>query len=236
MFQEKPEGKQTRKLKIICFHGFGTNGEMMKTQMRHLYHLMQPYADLVFPNGSKVTSKSLVVDPAVHKFIGEALSYSWFDYRNLPEAELVQTSIDYMEALLEAEGPFDGMIGFSQGGAFVHLMILALSQGMFRNKRMNQMRFAILICTAVWKWNSIELKGDVHPIDFPTFHFMSKSDFLYQLSVASTTRFVNPYIMHHGEGHKIPRIGMENFKELMQFVNKAMKVPSNKPKAVEAKL
>jgi hypothetical protein len=84
MFDPKLPKKFSRKLKIVCFHGFGTNGDMMRAQMRHLNRLMEPYADLYFPNGSKVASKSLVVDPAVHKFIGEGLSYSWFDYRNLP--------------------------------------------------------------------------------------------------------------------------------------------------------
>ena len=62
-----------------------------------------------------------------------------------------------MEELLEKEGPFDGMIGFSQGGAFAHLMILAYMRGLFRNERMKQMRFAIFICSSAWNWSSIEL-------------------------------------------------------------------------------
>jgi hypothetical protein len=114
------------------------------------------------------------------------------------------------------------MIGFSQGGAFVHLMIVALALGLFKNPKINSMRFAILICTSAWKWNSIESKYNVHPLEFPTFHFMSKSDFMYSMSMATTVKFIKPEIMHHTEGHKIPRIGMEDFLVLFEFVKNAM--------------
>lgn len=194
----EPSTRPQRKLRVVCFHGFGTNGEMMKAQMRHLSRLMEPYAELVFPNGPNVVSKSLVVDPAVHKFIGEALSYSWFNYRNLSGPQLIQASINYIEKLSAEEGPFDGMIGFSQGGAFVHLIILAIKLGLIKSDAIKNMRFAILICTAAWKWNDIELKTEVHPLDFPTLHLVSKSDFLYMASMASTVKFVRPQIMHHG--------------------------------------
>lgn len=82
-FEGKLPDKLSRKLRILCFHGFGTNGEMMRSQMRHLYKLMEPYADLIFPDGPKEVAKALVIDPAVHRHLGEKHSYSWFDYRNL---------------------------------------------------------------------------------------------------------------------------------------------------------
>jgi hypothetical protein len=52
---------------------------------------------------------------------------------------------------------------------------------------------------------------------------MSKSDFLYWMSVATTAKFINPVVMHHTEGHKIPRIGMEHFVLLLEFVKQSMR-------------
>lgn len=60
-----------------------------------------------------------------------------------------------MEVLLEKYGPVDGMIGFSQGGAFVHLMLVLIKLGMLKSPFAQQIRFAILICTAGWKWNTL---------------------------------------------------------------------------------
>ena len=131
--RSKEQFRPEKKLRIACFHGFGTNGEMMKVQMRHLSRLMEPYAEFIFLDGSHITEKSLVVDPAVHKLIGEANSYSWFNYRNMSEPQLIEASVRHMEGLLEKHGPLDGMIGFSQGCAFVHLMLMALNEGMFRS-------------------------------------------------------------------------------------------------------
>lgn len=40
--------------------------------------------------------------------------------------------------------------------------------------------------------------------------------------MATTAKFIGPVVMHHTEGHKIPRIGMEHFVVLFDFVRKAM--------------
>lgn len=74
---------------------------MMRAQMRHLSRLIDPYADLVFANGPKIVSKALITDPAVHKFMGDKPSYSWFDYRNKNEKELIELSVALLDNFID---------------------------------------------------------------------------------------------------------------------------------------
>jgi hypothetical protein len=60
-----------------------------------------------------------------------------------------------MDELLEKYGPVDGLIGFSQGGAFVHLILILIKLNMLKNPLSKQIKFAIFICTAGWKWNTL---------------------------------------------------------------------------------
>jgi hypothetical protein len=42
---------ENKKLKILCFHGFGTNNIFMEKQMKHVNKLLSTYADCVYLNG-----------------------------------------------------------------------------------------------------------------------------------------------------------------------------------------
>ena len=45
-------------------------------------------------------------------------------YYNLPTHDLVKAAQEYIEEIIEEEGPFDGVIGFSQGAALASSLIL----------------------------------------------------------------------------------------------------------------
>ena len=59
-------------------------------------------------------------------------------------------------------------------------------------------------------------------IDFPTLHIVSKSDFTIRASSNAAVRYLNPTILFHGEGHKVPRLSNEDFLVFMKFIKAAM--------------
>ena len=75
------------KLKILCFHGFGTNADFMKKQMKHVNRLLSVYADCVYLNGPYPVNPNLV-EEAVTNLTVNANLYSWFEYKSFTEKEV----------------------------------------------------------------------------------------------------------------------------------------------------
>ena len=211
-----------RKLRIACFHGFGTNGDFMKLQMKHINKLLAPFADCVYLNGFNTVNKNFV-EEAVTNITKDASLYSWFEYKSSTEKELVDITLKNVAILLDEHGPFDGMIGFSQGGSMVNFLILLKTLGLLKHQHLDKIKFGILICGIMWRWKVID--PELKVIGFPTLHMVSKSDFCYRVSLNASVKYVNPVVIHHGEGHKIPRLSQEDFNLVMRFIQKAMKEP-----------
>ena len=194
---------ERRKLKIACFHGFGTNSTFMEMQMRHVNKLLSTYADCVYINGPYKANPH-IVEEAITNVTENATLYSWFEYKSHTEREVFDAAISNASKILDAHGPFDGMIGFSQGGAMAHFIVMAKSKGLLKHRYLDNIKFAIFIGSVWWRFREIE--PSMSMIDFPTLHIVSKSDFALRNASNATVRYLNPILMHHGEGHKIPRL------------------------------
>ena len=48
------------------------------------------------------------------------------------------------------------MIGFSQGGAMLHLIILLKAKGLLKHKYLENVKFAVFICAVWWRFKYIE--------------------------------------------------------------------------------
>ena len=44
------------------------------------------------------------------------------------------------------------MIGFSQGGAVVHFMLLLKEKGILKHKNLEKVKFAIFVCGVWWRF------------------------------------------------------------------------------------
>ncbi|KAK4160648.1 putative serine hydrolase [Cladorrhinum sp. PSN259] len=101
------------KPKILLLHGSGTNPIIFKTQSRKLAALISPEFELVYLTGFHERGPGPGVLPF---FEGAEPYYKWLSDDTLEEEELHWTS--GLEQLLEEyddNGPFAGVIGFSQG-------------------------------------------------------------------------------------------------------------------------
>ena len=89
-----------RKLKILCFHGFGTNGDFMKLQLKHINKLLSPFADCIYLNGFYNVNPNLV-ESAVTNITNEAPLYSWFEYKLTSEKQIMEESIKNIISILD---------------------------------------------------------------------------------------------------------------------------------------
>ncbi|KAE8376661.1 DUF341 domain-containing protein [Aspergillus bertholletiae] len=94
---------------ILCLHGVGSSGAILEKQMSNLRRELDPSFELVFVDGSFECKRG----PGVSEYQpGPYFSHT----RGYSPADIAQ-AVGYLEEILEAEGPFDGIFGFSQGAA-----------------------------------------------------------------------------------------------------------------------
>ncbi|KAM5436780.1 hypothetical protein McanMca71_001894 [Microsporum canis] len=96
-------------MRILCLHGVGSSGAVLEAQMANLQRELDPSFELVFVDGPFECERG----PGVPEYIsGPFYSHT----QGYSPAQIAQ-AVDYLEDLLEDEGPFDGIFGFSQGAA-----------------------------------------------------------------------------------------------------------------------
>ncbi|XP_050905401.1 esterase FUS5 isoform X7 [Lathyrus oleraceus] len=99
------------KPRILCFHGFRTSGQILKKLVSRWPETVLQKLDLVFIDGQFPAQGKSDVEG-----IFDPPYYEWFqanedftEYRNFEEC------LTYVEDYMLENGPFDGVLGFSQG-------------------------------------------------------------------------------------------------------------------------
>lgn len=123
--------------RLLCLHSFRTSGPIMKDQMFNFSNfgeqLERAGYDLEFLNApylcneedeKKVYSQVKIAFPRHKKY------YEWYNAsEDKTEYHRLDETIAYLEKMLEQKGPFDGLVGFSQGGSLAHLMAYLQATG-----------------------------------------------------------------------------------------------------------
>uniref|UniRef100_A0A8D0L5K3 Esterase OVCA2 n=1 Tax=Sphenodon punctatus TaxID=8508 RepID=A0A8D0L5K3_SPHPU len=113
----------------------------------------------------------------------------------------LEESLDAVAKVFAEQGPFDGLVGFSQGAALVAMLCTLQQQGDTRFP----FDFAIII--AGFK-SQAAAHGSYYqePIVVPTLHVLGETDRVIpaQMSRELASHFADPTILTHPGGHFIP--------------------------------
>lgn len=211
-------------LKVLCLHGKFQSGDIFLRQTGAFRKSLNNIIDFHF-----VTSPHQTESPneTSHQGLGTSDPvYTWWvgrDPTTGPDGEVTfksyegqDESIAVIDEYIAAHGPFDGILGFSQGG------ILA---SMLANSK--RFKFAI-ICGSLLPGPQTSLDlihGADSPIEIPTLHFYGAKDTIipYTRSIALANVWlaceifgpeyiymkrqerVNSFRFDHGGGHTVPR-------------------------------
>ncbi|KAL8170783.1 hypothetical protein V2J09_022587 [Rumex salicifolius] len=183
----------SRKLRILCLHGFRQNASSFKGRTASLAKKLKSIAELVFVNAPyelpfvyqpirkdnepclpkqdppplKSCNKKyawLVAD-SFHSRSQEEwdktdMAFDALQYRQ--QTEGFEESLSYLKSVFSQQGPFDGILGFSQGAAMTAL--ICAERG--RLEQEMGLRFAIM-CSGF----AVNLSGsEKSPINFPSLH------------------------------------------------------------------
>ena len=119
--------------KVLCLHGWRTNGEILSMQMASLQAnttMDCVFIDAPFPGRGDP-------DKGIALFYPDRPYYEWF-YRakqddandssasNLKASDIyenLEESIKFLKNHIESNGPYDGLLGFSQGASMVTRLV-----------------------------------------------------------------------------------------------------------------
>ncbi|XP_020709145.2 esterase CG5412 isoform X1 [Athalia rosae] len=144
----------------------------------------------------------------------------WFNNSNTefkatnrsPEAVGFQESVQMIERIFKEQGPFDGILGFSQGAAFAAILC-AMQQKKLSSIRFN---FAVMI-------SGFKSRCESHSVfyteclDIPSLHVYGTGDQIVppEMPQELTKLFANPITLTHVGGHYVP--GDKNlYKEFLE--------------------
>ncbi|KAH9897332.1 ef-hand calcium-binding domain protein [Xylariomycetidae sp. FL2044] len=117
-------------MRVLCLHGAGTNADIFERQTSALrYHLKNDNIEFVYVDGEYDARPAPEISPL---YPGPYYAYyDWdpYDAPMRPPLETLADSHEYLASLLLPEdeggmGPFDGILGFSQGAALAMSYLL----------------------------------------------------------------------------------------------------------------
>ena len=120
----------------------------------------------------------------------------------------MEKSLAMLEEYIAEHGPFDGLLGFSQGGVLASFLLAAQHRGQALQQH-PPFRVAILIASM-----SNRSAPHFHDIPIPTVHVVGDTDPLDPRIVTMTEKWRNPVVIRHEGGHKVPNLNAEQLATL----------------------
>ncbi|XP_016200568.1 esterase AGAP003155 [Arachis ipaensis] len=217
---------QQRNPRVLCFHGYRTSGKILKKSIMSRWpEIVTQKLQLVFLDGKfPAHAKSAVGG------VSDPPYYEWF--RTNEDLSLVsnfEECVAYIEDYMVKNGPFDGLLGFSQGALVASALPGMQAQGVALAK-VDKIKFLILISGAKFGGNKYEMpklasNAFSDPIDCPSLHFIGEWDFQKPESIALLQAFRDPIVIRHPRGHTIPKLDDKSLEIMVGFIENIKKIP-----------
>ncbi|PNT74546.1 hypothetical protein BRADI_1g17243v3 [Brachypodium distachyon] len=204
--------EEEKKFKVLCLHGFRTSGSFLKKQISkwhpsilHLFEMVFP--DGIFPAGGKSDIEGIFPPPY----------FEWFQFdKEFTKYTNLEECISYLCDYMVKNGPFDGLLGFSQGATLSALLIGYQAQGKVLNDH-PPIKFMVSVSGSKFRDPSICNVAYKELIKARSVHFIGDKDWLKLPSEELAAAFAGPLIIRHPQGHTVPRLDEESVKQLSEW-------------------
>ncbi|XAR69781.1 Dihydrofolate reductase [Bertholletia excelsa] len=227
------EGSEERRMKILCLHGFRTSGSFLRKQISKwdpsiFAHFHLEFPDGLYPAGGKADIEGIFPPPYFEWF---QFNEDFTEYTNLEEC------IHHLCQYMTVKGPFDGLLGFSQGATLSALLLGYQAQGKVL-KDHPPLKLFVSISGAKFRDPSICDVAYKDPIKVKSVHFIGDKDWLKLPSEELATAFHNPLIVRHPQGHTVPRLDEAAIEKLHNWIRDIISPPhqSNGKDATDLKV
>ncbi|KAL5558551.1 hypothetical protein UlMin_034762 [Ulmus minor] len=204
-----------KKPRFLCLHGFRTSAEILKKQVGKWPQSVLDQIDLVFLDGPFPAQGKSDVEG-----VFDPPYYEWFQFnKEFTEYTNFEEGLQYIEDFMIKNGPFDGLLGFSQGAILSAGLPGLQAKGVALTK-VPKIRFLIIIGGAKLKSPTVAEKAYSSPIRCPSLHFLGEMDFLKPYGLELLESCVDPVVIHHPKGHTVPRIDEKGLETMNSFLEK----------------
>ncbi|KAJ5203744.1 uncharacterized protein N7498_004623 [Penicillium cinerascens] len=208
-------------MRFLCLHGAGTNGEIFEIQTGGIRQQLEKKGHTFkFVNGK--------MDAAVESELEGVVDGPFYNHYprdpTLPSAHLVE-AFEHIRNLIITKGPFDAVMGFSQGGALAAALIAHHSKT--HPSEPPLFRAAVFICSGA-PWESAGLayispQPDTYSIAIPTAHIVGKTDPLYpeSMKLYGLCEPSKAAFYDHGSKHMVP-FDKENTEQMTRVIEQTV--------------
>ncbi|XP_064480897.1 esterase OVCA2-like isoform X2 [Ornithodoros turicata] len=193
---------------VLCLHGYGQNAKVFASKIGAFRKATKSLLDLEFIDAPNV------LPPRCENGIQEGDRCAWW-YSMSDDTvtclELSHKSIVFersINAIREAwisHGPFDGILGFSQGATMVTFVLFLQALG----KIQSNFRFAVMIAGGESRSLYWDVVCEPSLVTIPTLHIIGENDSIVpkEVSCGALQHFSSPSVLFHPGGHYIPGSG-----------------------------
>ncbi|KAJ8984403.1 hypothetical protein NQ317_003986 [Molorchus minor] len=210
-----------QKLKILAIHGYRQNAVTFKAKtgsFRKMVHKWAQFTYITAPHKVILVDDSNDINNVDEPNIGQSKDeeqYGWFfnrddnTFRGIRKggpAIGFEESVKLVEHVFETDGPFDGLLGFSQGACFVGLLCDMQQRGLIN------LNFKFAIMSSGFKSGSLpHSKYYSDRINLASLHIFGENDNIIptEMSVALSSCFDEPMIVRHPGGHYLPATAVQ---------------------------
>ncbi|KAK9876345.1 hypothetical protein WA026_012654 [Henosepilachna vigintioctopunctata] len=203
------------KLKILALHGYRQNAVKFLNETKNFCEAFSQWAEFVYITAPH---QVVLVDNPDNLLMGEKLEKGqrgWFfnrrnktnrGIRNGGPAIGFNDTVRVIEEVFRDAGPFDGILGFSQGACLAGILSNLQQSGLIKAK----FNFAIIISGFMSKCLP-HMKYFQEVINLPSLHVIGDNDQIIpnKMSQELSDCFENPLVVRHPGGHIIPDISQE---------------------------
>ncbi|KAL7169412.1 hypothetical protein ACSBR2_034453 [Camellia fascicularis] len=207
------ENGEEKRMKILCLHGFRTSGSFLQKQISKwdpsifTHHFHMEFPDGIYEAGGKSDIEGIFPPPY----------FEWFQFnKEFTEYTNLEECICYLCDYMTKKGPFDGLLGFSQGATLSALLMGYQAQGKVL-KEHPPLKLFVSISGSKFRDPSICEIAYKDPINIRSVHFIGDKDWLKLPSEELATAFHNPLILRHPQGHTVPRLDEDTTEKLRSW-------------------
>eukprot|EP01118_Nematostelium_gracile_P017504 TRINITY_DN749_c0_g1_i2.p1 TRINITY_DN749_c0_g1~~TRINITY_DN749_c0_g1_i2.p1 ORF type:complete len:226 (+),score=62.19 TRINITY_DN749_c0_g1_i2:51-728(+) len=206
---DKKEGN----LRVLVLHGYFQSGSMMEAKtgsFRKIIKTIAKNAEFVFINAPhRIDPETDYVHP------GEPIEedvYKWWktdsNWLITKEYVGVEQSIKHIQQIFREKGPFDGVLGFSQGGVLTSILV-GLNQDTPTEENPISFKFAVIGSAnppTVPEYRENIVRKSTENSLVPTLHIYGMNDTLVlpQYSEDHLKLYPNAQVLVHEGGHYLP--------------------------------
>ncbi|KAF2491842.1 hypothetical protein BU16DRAFT_565538 [Lophium mytilinum] len=103
-------------MRFLCLHGRGTNSDIFESQLAPLFSRVSPHHTFDFVDAP--------FDCVAAHGISQLYQPPYLTWHTQYEPQHVEPVHDFLRTVIEEDGPYDGVIGFSQGAALAASFLL----------------------------------------------------------------------------------------------------------------